>query len=159
MAMIEGEPRQFGSCDLEIEDRKIEPRPDIRGVIARTYFYMDAAYPGRGVIPEKNRKLFEAWDREDPVGAWEREQVRRIEPLQGNTNPFVKRGGVMIGDRVFGRLRLAMADVTGIATPVRAQGQRFGPTCVPSEGASRAPGIAMRRRMTPWSMRNGSHQR
>jgi deoxyribonuclease I len=60
MAMIDGEPRQFGSCDLEIEDRKIEPRPDIRGVIARTYFYMDAAYPGRGVISEKNRKLFEA---------------------------------------------------------------------------------------------------
>jgi hypothetical protein len=93
------------------------------------------------------------------VGAWERERVRRIEPLQGNTNPFVKRGGVMMGGRVFGRLRLAMAAVTGIATPARAQGQRFGPICVPSEGANRAPGIAMWRRMKPWSMRNGSHQR
>ena len=47
MAMIDGEARRFGVCDLEIEDRKIEPRPDIRGDIARTYFYMDAAYPGR----------------------------------------------------------------------------------------------------------------
>jgi deoxyribonuclease-1 len=75
MAMVPGETRAFGSCDLEIEDRKIEPRPDIRGDIARTYFYMDAAYPGRGVISEKNRQLFEAWDREDPVDAWERERV------------------------------------------------------------------------------------
>ena len=31
MAMIPGEARAFGRCDLEIEDRKIEPRPDIRG--------------------------------------------------------------------------------------------------------------------------------
>jgi deoxyribonuclease-1 len=89
MAMIDGEARTFGTCDLEIEDRKIEPRPDIRGDIARTYLYMDAAYPGRGVISEKNRKLFEAWDREDPVDTWERERVRRIEQRQGNPNPFV----------------------------------------------------------------------
>jgi deoxyribonuclease-1 len=65
-------------------------RPDIRGGIARTYFYMDAAYPGRAIISEKNRKLFEAWAREDPVDAWERERVRRIEERQGNKNPFVK---------------------------------------------------------------------
>jgi deoxyribonuclease I len=90
MAMIDGEARRLGSCDLEIEDRKVEPRPDIRGDIARTYFYMDAAYSGRGVVSEKSRKLFEAWDREDPVDAWERERVRRIERLQGNTNPFMQ---------------------------------------------------------------------
>jgi deoxyribonuclease-1 len=58
MAVIEGETRKFGRCDLEIEDREIEPRPDIRGDIARTYFYMGASYPGRGVISEKNRKLY-----------------------------------------------------------------------------------------------------
>ena len=90
MAMIPGEARAFGPCDLEIEDRKIEPRPDIRGDIARTYFYMHAAYPGRGIISERNRKLFEAWDTEDPVDERERERVRRIEQRQGNKNPFVR---------------------------------------------------------------------
>jgi deoxyribonuclease-1 len=90
MAMIPGEARVFGPCDLEIEDRKIEPRPDIRGDIARTYFYMHAAYPGRGIISERNRKLFEAWDTEDPVDERERERVRRIEQRQGNKNPFVR---------------------------------------------------------------------
>jgi deoxyribonuclease I len=89
MAMIEGEARRSGAYDLEIEDRKVEPRPDIRGDIARTYLYMDAAHPGRGVISDKNWKLFEALGQEDPVDTWERERVRRIEQLQGNTNPFV----------------------------------------------------------------------
>jgi deoxyribonuclease-1 len=90
MAMIDGEARRFGACDPEIEDRTIEPLPDVRGDIVRTYFYMDAAYPGHGIISEKNRKLFKVWDREDPVDTWERERVRRIERLQGNTTPFVK---------------------------------------------------------------------
>jgi deoxyribonuclease-1 len=89
-AMIPGEKREFGQCDMEIEDRKAEPPPEIRGDIARTYFYMDAAYPGRGIISKKNRKLFEAWDRSDPVDDWECERARRIERLQGNVNPIVK---------------------------------------------------------------------
>ena len=89
MAMIDGEARRFGRCDLESEDRNLEPRPDTRGDIARTYVYMGAAYPGRGIISENNRKLCEACDREDPVDAWERERVRRLARLQGHPNPFV----------------------------------------------------------------------
>ena len=56
-AMIPGEKRKFGKCDMEIEGRKAEPPPDKRGHIARTYFYMDWAYPGHGIISKKNRKL------------------------------------------------------------------------------------------------------
>jgi deoxyribonuclease-1 len=89
MAMIEGERREFGQCDVEIADRKIEPRPAIRGDIARIYQYMEAAYPGRGIISEKNQKLFTAWAQEDPVDAWECERAWRIARLQGNPNPFV----------------------------------------------------------------------
>ncbi|MDO9528639.1 MAG: endonuclease [Syntrophales bacterium] len=65
--IIPGEKREFGNCDMEIEDRKAEPPPEKRGDIARTYFYMDWAYPGYGIISKKNRKLFDAWDKEDPV--------------------------------------------------------------------------------------------
>ena len=89
-AMIPGEPRQFGACDMEIEDRKAEPRPEIRGDIARVYFYMNDTYPGHGVISKKNRKLFEAWNKEDPVDNWERERAQRIEQIQGNKNKFVE---------------------------------------------------------------------
>lgn len=89
MAMIPGEAREFGRCDLEIAGRKTEPRPDIRGDIARTDFDMNAAYPGRGIISRQHEPLFDAWDKEDPVDDWERERARRIEHMQGNRNPFV----------------------------------------------------------------------
>jgi deoxyribonuclease-1 len=89
-SIIAGEKRQFGACDMEIEDRKAEPQPEIRGDIARIYKYMDWAYPGRGVVSNKNRRLFDAWDRQDPVDAWECERAGRIERIQGNVNPFVK---------------------------------------------------------------------
>ena len=89
MATLEGEPRAYGACDVEISDRKIEPRPQIRGDIARTYFYMNWAYPGRGIVGKKRRKLFEAWDAADPVDAWEFERTQRIAGIQGNVNPFV----------------------------------------------------------------------
>ncbi len=89
-AMIPGEDRRFGTCDMEIENRKAEPPENVRGNIARTYFYMDKAYPGRGIISKKNRKLLQAWDRSDPVDAWECERAKRIETIQGNDNLFVK---------------------------------------------------------------------
>ena len=61
MGIIEGERREFGKCDVEIKSRKVEPREEIRGEIARTYMYMDSVYPGRGIISKKNWKLFESW--------------------------------------------------------------------------------------------------
>ena len=90
-AMIPGEKREFGKCDMEIENRKAEPKPDIRSNIARTYFYMDNAYPGHGIISKKNLKLFKTWDKQDPVDDWECERCKRIERIQGNENSFVKR--------------------------------------------------------------------
>ncbi len=93
-AMIPGEKREFGTCDMEIENRKAEPRLEVRGNIARIYFYMDLAYPGHGVISKKNRKLFAAWDKEDPVDDWECERSKRIEGIQGNENSFVKKACV-----------------------------------------------------------------
>jgi deoxyribonuclease-1 len=47
------------------------------------------SYPGHGIISKKNSKLFEAWDRADPVDAWEIERCKRIEAVQGNKKPFV----------------------------------------------------------------------
>ena len=89
MTMIEGEKREFGECDIEIRINKIEPRESIRGDIARTYMYMDSVYPGRGIISKKNRKLFESWDKSDPVDQWECERAKMIEEVQGNKNKIV----------------------------------------------------------------------
>jgi len=90
-AMLEGEERAYGKCDVEIDSGagKIEPRPEIRGDVARAYLYMDWAYPGRGVVSNKNRKLFAAWSKQDPPDGAERDWARRVQKLQGNRNPFI----------------------------------------------------------------------
>jgi deoxyribonuclease-1 len=89
MSMIPGNQYRFGECKTKIEDRKIEPRPAVRGEIARTYFYMERAYPGHGIISGKNEKLFQAWDKADPVDEWECERASRIARIQGNINLVV----------------------------------------------------------------------
>ena len=91
MSIIEGENREFGKCDVEISDGIIEPGEEIRGEIARTYLYMDSAYPDRGIISKKNRKLFNACNKSDPVDEWECERAKRIEKIQGNMNEVVMR--------------------------------------------------------------------
>ncbi|MEE2788441.1 MAG: endonuclease [Myxococcota bacterium] len=90
MGVVQGEPRHFGQCDVEIVDRTVEPSTRIRGDIARIYLYMDWAYPGRGILNSARRKMFEAWSRLDPVDDWERTRMRRIREIQGNDNPFVR---------------------------------------------------------------------
>jgi len=89
MTIIEGEEREFGKCDVEIKRRKVEPRNEVRGEIARTYMYMDSVYPGKGIISNQNRSMFEEWNRSDPADEWECERARRIEKIQGNRNEIV----------------------------------------------------------------------
>lgn len=92
MAMINWSPKTmtFGKCTAKIEDRKFEPMNEAKGIVARTYMYMDQAYPGRGIISNKNAKLFEAWNKMYPVTAWECLRMRRIESIQKSTNPVLK---------------------------------------------------------------------
>lgn len=90
MAEIPGEARIFGDCDFEIEDRKAEPAPHARGVIARTYMYMDSAYPKLGIITKKSRRLFDIWSQKHPITRWECERAKRIEAIQGNQNPILE---------------------------------------------------------------------
>ncbi|MEO5971057.1 MAG: endonuclease [Bdellovibrionia bacterium] len=80
----------FGGCKAKIEDRKFEPMPAAKGKVARVYMYMDQSYPGRGIISDKNRKLFEAWDKLHPVDEWECKLAKKIEAVQGNENPILK---------------------------------------------------------------------
>ena len=90
MAIVPGEIREFGSCDVEIKDKKIEPRPKIRGDVARTYLYMNWAYPDRVSISRRTKRLFNTWNKKDPVDEWERERAEIIKKFQGNSNPFIR---------------------------------------------------------------------
>lgn len=87
--MIEDERRSYGSCDVEINfSRKIiEPKHEVRGNIARIYFYMSKRY--NLPISKKQNKLFRVWDKIDPIDEWEIKKNRQVEYFQGNSNPFV----------------------------------------------------------------------
>lgn len=76
-------------CGLKISGQIAEPPEAVRGDIARTYFYMDRAYP-RKIIKKGERALLEDWSAADPVDAGECGRCKKIEKIQGNSNPFVK---------------------------------------------------------------------
>lgn len=88
--MIPGEARDYGRCDFEVDDelRRAEPAPGIRGDVARASFYMEDTY---GVaLSGQQRRLFEAWSRDDPPDARERERNDRIRRIQGRGNRFIE---------------------------------------------------------------------
>lgn len=87
--MLPGEESSFGSCEMKIADRKAEPPARARGQIARTYFYMQDAYP-RYKMSRQQEQLMGAWDKMYPVDQWECTRAKRIEAAQGNENRFVK---------------------------------------------------------------------
>jgi len=89
MRIIPGEARLYGSCDAEVARGAFEPTEGVRGDIARTYLYMDWAYPGRVNLTPPERAMFERWSAADPISAWECTRAKRIQAKQGNQNPFV----------------------------------------------------------------------
>ena len=86
---IRGESRRFGKCDFEVERGFVEPRPAMRGDIARTYLYMQAAYPEADILRPAVRRLVTRWDKADPVDDAECARAALIAKIQGNENPFV----------------------------------------------------------------------
>lgn len=56
--------------EIDYDTDKVEPPPNVRGDIVRTYFYFEETY--RLPISKKQRQLFMVWNRQDPVDEWER---------------------------------------------------------------------------------------
>jgi deoxyribonuclease-1 len=90
MGLIADEEWEYGECDFEVDTDadRVEPRTEVRGDIARIYFYMEWMY---GVpISEGQRRLFLHWHQTDPVSETEKARDEAIEAKQGNPNPFVR---------------------------------------------------------------------
>ncbi len=89
--MIEGEERAYGKCDAEVnfKNRVFEPAPRVRGDVARIYMYFAKTYGLR--ISKKQRRLFSAWSKMDPVDGRECALEREKAKIQGNNNPYVRR--------------------------------------------------------------------
>jgi len=88
-AMVQGEQRAFGKCDFELDHRKrrVEPRPEARGNIARAMFYMQDTYGLR--IYRRQGELLRDWNRDDPPDMEERRRNEVIASIQGNRNKFI----------------------------------------------------------------------
>ena len=80
----------YGNCEFEVDfkNKRAYPKQDIRGDIARIYFYMSDKYNVNLSNPE--RKLMEAWNKQDPIDEWEKIKNKRVAKIQGNSNPYIK---------------------------------------------------------------------
>ena len=86
--MLSDEQSSFGSCAMKISKQKAEPPRNARGVIARSYMYMQHSYP-RYSMSKQQQQLMNAWDKQFPVTQWECVRAERIADLQGNDNAIL----------------------------------------------------------------------
>lgn len=86
----------FGTCQMKISRNKVEPRDEVKGLIARTYFYMQETYPRYG-IGEPMQKILRQWAKKYPLSEWECVRAYRIEQIQGNANSIIKRDCINLG--------------------------------------------------------------
>ena len=79
----------FMGCPIKIDKtkNKVEPRPEIRGVIARTYLYMSKKYDLSLSIEDK--ALYKKWHIEYPPDNWEIEWNGLVKEIQGNENIYI----------------------------------------------------------------------
>ena len=89
-SMIKGERHEYRGCDFEVDyrSRKVEPRPQVRGRIARSMMYMQREY-GLDIYGRQQR-LLEQWHRQYPPDEEERRRNIIIEQVQGNANPYIR---------------------------------------------------------------------
>lgn len=88
--IIKGEKRVRKGCDFEIDKRsyKAEPRPAVRGEIARAMLYMADNYAELKLF-KSQRNLMDKWHREAPPDSEEKRRNRLIKSIQGNRNPYI----------------------------------------------------------------------
>lgn len=79
----------LGKCEMFFENRKVLPPDRAKGIIARTYFYMEKTYRNHFNIGSPNKQLFEVWDKQFPVTPDECKRAILIQELQGNINTIL----------------------------------------------------------------------
>jgi deoxyribonuclease-1 len=88
--MIKGEKHYYKNCDFEVDFRRhrVEPRPEVRGQVARAMLYMADEY---GLdIYKKQRRMLEKWNRQYPPGTEEKHHNKAVARIQGKSNPYIK---------------------------------------------------------------------
>lgn len=80
---------QYGQCQFatDFKNRQVQPRNEVKGVIARTYLYMIGRY--QLSISSREKALMKRWDDKFPPQKWECERNEIIREIQGNDNQYI----------------------------------------------------------------------
>lgn len=91
LSMVAGH-KGFGECDFELHPngKHFEPRPQVRGDVARVYFYMAKKYHMPSLIHWREHQLFESWTKEDPVSLEECARALEIERRTGVDHQYIE---------------------------------------------------------------------
>ncbi|MFO9748030.1 MULTISPECIES: endonuclease [Providencia] len=79
----------YGQCRsrVDFQQRVFEPRNEVKGQVARVYFYMHDRY--NLSMSRQQQQLLMAWDKQYPPSQWEKQRDQRIAAVMGHHNPFV----------------------------------------------------------------------
>ena len=126
--MAFGVAPQYGQCKTRVDfnQRAAEPRDEVKGLVARTTFYMFDRY--KLSMSRQQQQLLMAWDKQYPVSSWEKERNRRIAAIMGHSNPFVT------GERRWSQGYKAVGDGVVSAIPVNPPRAATQPTLANATG-------------------------
>ncbi|HGN1704919.1 TPA: endonuclease [Providencia rettgeri] len=79
----------YGMCRsrIDFKQKVFEPRDEVKGQVARVYFYMHDRY--NLSMSRQQQQLLMAWDMKYPASPWEKLRDERIAKVMGHHNPFV----------------------------------------------------------------------
>lgn len=79
----------FHGCRIIIDQkyRVVEPRDEVKGLIARAHLYMADTYSFK--LSENQLEMYKRWNRVYPPSSWEAEWNRKVKEIQGNDNLYI----------------------------------------------------------------------
>ncbi|KRW58512.1 endonuclease [Pseudomonas sp. TTU2014-080ASC] len=89
LGMLSQKPSQYGACKMVVDfsAKTAMPPEHTRGAAARIYLYMSDHYRLR--LSNRDRRTYEAWNRQYPVTEWERWRNQQVGCVMGHGNPYV----------------------------------------------------------------------
>lgn len=87
---VQGVEPQYGACAMAVDfkAKTAMPRPEVRGMLARTTLYLYDKYGLR--LSSQDRRVYEAWSQQHPVSEWEQWRNQRVACAMGDGgNPLV----------------------------------------------------------------------
>ncbi len=69
------------------KDRVVEPRDEVKGVVARAHLYMAKTYQFK--LSKNQEKMFKRWNMTYPPSEWEVRWNAKIKEIQGNDNTYI----------------------------------------------------------------------